>query len=51
MYCNECKRKFDVPVLFRIPKVTDPKRFTEVRICPNCKSENITSNESEVNKA
>ena len=45
--CNKCKTEIE-PKIFKIPRVRDPKQFTEIVICPNCKSQ---INESEVNKA
>ena len=47
MYCTHCKTEVKTPKHFRIPKVTNPKQFTEIYICPNCKGQ-IKHNESEV---
>ena len=46
-YCKECETEVEAPKHFRIPKITNPKQFTEIYICPNCKKQ-IKHNESEV---
>ncbi len=35
-YCRDCKKEFDAPKKFKMPKVTNPKESNVFYVCPEC---------------
>ena len=41
-YCKDCKKEFDAPKKFSLPKIRNPKETNDFYVCPKCGSSHWT---------